>query len=324
MKPEKGTDPKWVDYVRGHAWVGHFVRYLETERDASRHTVSGYLQDLAQFAGLVWGQGAEPDLGAVDAYAARRFLVHFQKAGCSARTTARKLSSMRSFYRFLERESYVEANPFSGLRPPKRGQRLPKVVSVKDVVALLEAPIRRLGKGGKFDGVGEYAGLRDAAVLELLYSTGARVSEAAGLNVRDVDLIGGVVKVKGKGKKERLCALGGPAFKALRACLNQADVLWAGGKGGAEPLFRNLKGGRLTARSIERMLKKYLADAGLGPEVSPHALRHSFATHLLDAGADLRSVQELLGHSSLSTTQIYTHVSVERLKKVYGEAHPRA
>lgn len=167
---------------------------------------------------------------------------------------------------------------------------------------------------------------RDTAILELLYSTGMRVGELAGLTDEQVEYLSGVVKVRGKGKKERLCPFGRPAHRALRAAVESRDRfrLLLGKKGAAPALFLNRHGGRLTTRSVERMVKRYLPDAGLNPNISPHALRHSFATHMLDAGADLRSVQELLGHASLSTTQIYTHVSVERLKEVYEQAHPRA
>ena len=171
----------------------------------------------------------------------------------------------------------------------------------------------------------DYAFSRDTAILEILYSTGMRVSELAGMNESDIDLLASVVKVRGKGKKERLCLLGKPAVKAMQAALEKRSTL-AGmfKRAGLPPVFVGRTGGRLTTRSIERLMKRYLARANLDPRMSPHALRHSFATHLLDAGADLRSVQELLGHASLSTTQIYTHVTVERLKQVYNEAHPRA
>jgi integrase/recombinase XerC len=169
-----------------------------------------------------------------------------------------------------------------------------------------------------------YFALRDRALLETLYSTGARVSEVAAMTQKALDLLAGVVIVRGKGKKERLCPLGNPAARAIRAAMQEADSIWPSAGKQAVPLFRNKRGEPLTPRSIERMMKTMLTEAGLSADFSPHALRHSFATHLLDAGADLRCVQELLGHASLSTTQIYTHVSVERLKKVYQDSHPRA
>ncbi len=311
--------------------VRAFAAYQRGERDASPHTVVNYLMDIGQFVIHVWGYDArtphpwrEPDR-----FTARAFLVEFQKQGAAPTTTARKLASLRAFYRFLQREAYVEHNPFAGLRAPKRARRLPAVLSVADVERLLEAPVLALaaaprGADGGPDPVARYLRLRDAALLEFLYSTGARVSEAATLTERELDMLSGVAIVRGKGKKERMCPLGGPACRALRQALALADEIWGGARKEAKPVFRNVRGEPITPRSIERMMKQYLAAAGLSHAFSPHALRHSFATHLLDAGADLRSVQELLGHASLSTTQIYTHVSVEHLRRVYQEAHPRA
>lgn len=310
--------------------ISHFVRYLTTERNASEHTISGYVLDLRQFIEFMWGESAKPPFKwrDTDRFAARRFLVGFQKAGMEATTTGRKLSCLRSFYRFMEREEYIVHNPFQGLRAPKRGRKLPAILSVKEVTQLLEAPIRALSeilkKPGKKKSAESYAYIRDAAILEVLYSTGARVSEVAGIREDDLDLLSGVVKVRGKGKKERMCPLGGPATEAIHKLQPATQAMWKDSGGRGQPIFRNLHGRALTTRSVERMMKKYLAAAGLNTQLSPHALRHSFATHMLDAGADLRSVQELLGHASLSTTQIYTHITVERLKKVYDEAHPRA
>jgi integrase/recombinase XerC len=307
--------------------VEHFVRYLEHERSASQLTIRNYLVDVGQFSEMMWGADAKPAYGwgECDRFKARGFLVGFQKDGKQPSTTGRKLSSLRSFYRFLEREEYIDQNPFSGLRAPKRGRNLPSVLSVDEVVRLLDAPLKILKKKGKdvTDEV-EYASIRDGAMLEVLYSTGARISEIAGLTENMVDLLSGVVRVRGKGKKERLCPLGDPASRALRALLKLGETIWGEGRANETPVFRNLRGQQISARSIERSLKKYLIEAGLNANVTPHSLRHSFATHMLDAGADLRSVQELLGHASLSTTQIYTHVTVDRLKKVYDDAHPRA
>ncbi|MBN1268287.1 MAG: tyrosine recombinase XerC [Kiritimatiellae bacterium] len=310
-----------------------FVRYLEGERNASVHTVNNYLGDLRQFALFTWGAGARPPFrwAELDRFAARKFLVHLQKEGRSPSTTGRKLSGLRSFFRFLLREERVKTNPFSGLLLPKRHRYLPDVLSVAEVCRLLEAPAKcAASQPGSKDRGGrawqEYVEARDAAILEVLYSTGMRVSELVGLDEAQADYLSGVVKVRGKGKKERLCPLGGPATRALRKSVEKRRLFWTalGSRGRPPALFLSRKGGRLTARSIERMVKKYAAFAGLKPGLSPHVLRHSFATHMLDNGADLRSVQELLGHSSLSTTQIYTHVSVERLKEVYEQTHPRA
>ncbi|MCK5850028.1 MAG: tyrosine recombinase XerC [Kiritimatiellae bacterium] len=310
--------------------VIHFVNYQENERNASPHTVAGYLQDIGQFAGFAWEDDPGPEFkwSSADRFRARGFLVEFQKKGGSPATTGRKLSSLRSFYRFLEREEYVEDNPFGGLRAPKKAMNLPDVLSVAEIARLLDAPEKGFAKrkkveGNKLDKRHEYAALRDKAVFEALYSTGARVSEIIGLSEENIDFLSGIVVVRGKGKKERICPLGAPAAEALRKMMGKGSELWPE-KSRSRPLFMNLKGGRLTSRSVERLMKKHLIEAGLKVGTSPHALRHSFATHMLDAGADLRSVQELLGHSSLSTTQIYTHITVERLKKVYEDAHPRA
>ncbi len=311
--------------------VRAFAMYQQGERNASPHTIANYLMDIHQFVSHAWGIEAKPPYPwrEPDRFMARAFLVEFQKQGAEPATTARKLASLRSFYRFLVRDDLAATNPFAGLRAPKRARKLPDVLSVADVSRLLDAPVAALAGVERNadrppDPISRYLVLRDAALLEFLYSTGARVAEAAGLTERDVDMLSGVAVVRGKGKKERLCPLGGPACRAMRRMLGHADAVWGGARKDAKPVFRNVRGEPITPRSIERLMKKYLADAGLGHTFSPHALRHSFATHLLDAGADLRSVQELLGHASLSTTQIYTHVSVEHLRRVYQETHPRA
>jgi integrase/recombinase XerC len=309
-----------------------FDAYLRGERDASEHTRTNYFLDVRQFIALQWGEAAAPPYAwsAVDRFAARRFLVAQQKRESAASTTRRKLSSLRAFYKFMLREGLVTANPFTGLVLPKLPKRLPTVLTVEEVGRLLDAPFH--GTSDEVDNEADtpkrrawldYARLRDAAILELLYSTGARLSEIATLEERQLDLVAGVITVRGKGRKERMCPLGGPAVKALRAALAARSAVGGGDDRGA-PLFLNKNGGALTPRSIERMMKKHLVTAGLNPDLSPHALRHSFATHLLDAGADLRSVQELLGHANLSTTQIYTHITVERLREVYDKAHPKA
>ena len=321
------------DQVSGDTRVRQFIAYLETERNASGHTVANYLMDIGQFAVLLWGVDRSSPLpwDDVDQYAARRFVVQMQKDHAAPATIGRKVSSLRSFYKFLTREGGVAANPFMGLQTPKRGRFLPQVLSAPDVLRLLDAPGQELAEALKLESAAEkrqwlnYAALRDIAILEVLYSAGLRVSELTGLREADIGVLGGVVKVRGKGKKERLCPLGRPAFAALRAAMDARAALaeTLGMDKGKYPVFMNHRGGSLTPRSVERSLKRFLIRAGLNPNVTPHCLRHSFATHMLDAGADLRGVQELLGHASLSTTQIYTHVSVERLKKVYEESHPR-
>jgi len=259
---------------------------------------------------------------------ARAFLVASFRTGASPATTRRKLASLRAFYRYLERESKVALNPFAGLRGPRMAKRLPTVLNVPEIEGLLAAPLDAMRRHRERHGVVpplmEYAALRDTAVFEVLYSTGGRVSEIAALTWGDINFGNGTTIVKGKGRKQRLCVLGRPACGALRNLRGVAEVLWPGGGGAGRRLFLNLKGGPLTVRSIERQMKVWLHAAGLPPDITPHKLRHSFATHLLDAGADLRSVQEMLGHASLSTTQIYTHVSIERLKEEYDKGHPRA
>jgi len=329
-----GTQPEPLpnrsDVLEDEA-VRRFRTYLHAERNASEHTVSGYLQDIGQFAAYVWPEDSEKPPFRWDhprREQARAFLAAFHRSGWTPTTTRRKLSSVRAFYRYLEREGLVAGNPFAGLRGPRLGRRLPAVLGVKEVEALLAAPLAALAtvraRHGCVAPAAEYAAMRDTAIFELLYSTGCRVSEIAALTWGDIQFERGTTVVEGKGRKQRLCVLGRPCCEALRALQERAAALWTGGGAAAAPLFCNVQGGPLTTRSMERQMKVWLRAAGLPPELTPHKLRHSFATHLLDAGADLRSVQEMLGHASLSTTQIYTHVSIERLKAEYGKAHPRA
>ncbi len=313
-------------------YVEHFVQYLEGEKNASEHTINNYLIDIRQYCEIVWGEDARPPYkwGEADRFSARKFLVFFQKLELAPTTTGRKLSALRSFYKFLLREEYVELNPFSGLNLPKKGSYLPQILSTTEVVKLLDAPAKyaqtQETKNPKVRLWRKYMVARDAAILELLYSTGMRINELVKLPEERIDILSGVARVRGKGKKERLCPLGSPAIRALMKNLELRENIWLleGRRDARSPVFLNKNGGSISARSIERMMKKYVLFCGLNAELTPHSLRHSFATHLLDAGADLRSVQELLGHASLSTTQIYTHVSVERLKEVYQLAHPRA
>ena len=304
-----------------------FERYLEAEKDASGHTLEAYTRDILQFASFAWPDQQAPFAWAsIKRIQARGFLVDIQSSGAMPATTGRKLSSLRSFYRFLLREGRVEANPFAGLPRPKRQRNLPHILSPDEMTRLLEEPARVLAEQQNPSEFDRYRALRDTAVLEVLYSTGVRLSELTELTENRVDVIGGVIRVLGKGKKERLCPLGGPAASALQDALDARTSFLAslGEMGNPSALFLNKLGTGFSNRSVQRMLKATLKSAGLPGDLYPHALRHSFATHLLDAGADLRSVQELLGHSSLSTTQIYTHVSIERMKEVYNRAHPRA
>ena len=310
---------------------GRFVSFLLSERNSSQHTADGYLQDIAQFAHFRWGGDTEPPFPweKVTQEDARSFLMHFSKSGAMATTTRRKLASLRTFYRWLSREGIVSENPFSALRGPRLAKSLPKVLSVEEVKRFLAAPLREIEelrrKGDSPSRMADiFACIRDAALYESLYSTGCRIAEMLMLTWGELDFAKGTVIVTGKGSKQRLCILGSRALEALRRLRSATDAFIPGGGDGECPVFQNGNGNRLPSREAERRMKKWLAAADLPSDITPHKLRHSFATHLLDAGADLRSVQEMLGHSSLATTQIYTHVSIERLKDEYAKAHPRA
>ena len=293
-------------------------------------TASGYLQDISQFAAFKWGLESEPPFPweRVTPEDARAFLMSFARSGAKASTTRRKLASMRTFYRWLSREGVVQGDPFAALHGPRLAKSLPKVLSVDEVNRFLSAPTRELERLKKerkpLTREEVFSCLRDAALFESLYSTGCRLSEMMALSWRDIDFSSGSVVVVGKGAKQRLCILGSHALGALRRLRRAADAFTPGGGGAEAPVFITASAVRLSPREAERRMKKWLAAADLPPDLSPHKLRHSFATHMLDAGADLRSVQEMLGHSSLATTQIYTHVSIERLKDEYLKAHPRA
>lgn len=308
-----------------------FLEYLRNERQASDHTVESYRMDIEQFARLMMKKELDndsADWNQPDVYTARLFVVELQNQKLSKSSIMRKISSMRSFYRFLIRENRAAKNPFSGLSSPKREKKLPKFMSVNEVGRLLDAPskywkVADAAGTAKDAESASFADARDSAILEVIYSGGLRINEAIGLNMDGIDLLSDVMKVRGKGKKERIAALGAPAVRALKKYLQVRNMRTSDSRPNS-PLFVNKDGGRITARSFQRHLKNYLATAELPHDMTPHKLRHSFATHLLDAGADLRSVQELLGHANLSTTQIYTHVTAERLKAVYSKAHPRA
>lgn len=312
--------------------VKRFCAYLGAERNASEHTIAGYVQDIGQFAAFRWPDDTlvKPPFAwsTVVRGEARAFLVAYHQAGWSPATVRRKLASLRTFYRFLEREELVTHNPFREVRGPALGRSLPTVLSGSEINALMAAPMIALRAARERHGAVpppmEYAALRDAAIFEVLYSTGCRIGEIATLKWRDIRFENGTVIVTGKGRKQRLCVLGGQACQALQACHTLAQALWPQAATADCALFLNRRGGALSMRSMERQMKHWIREVGLPQEYTPHTLRHSFATHLLDAGADLRSVQEMLGHSSLSTTQIYTHVSIERLKEEHHKAHPRA
>jgi len=288
-----------------------FLGRLDLERNYSPHTLRAYRTDLLEFAEFLHRE--DVGLASVTHLLLRKFLAELRARRTAKTTVARKLATLRSFFRFLCKERIVPANPVVALRTPRKERRLPHVLSADEVTRLLNAPF----------GTGPRA-LRDCAILEMLYSTGMRVAELVSLDVRDVDFAAKVVRVLGKRRKERVCPVGSCALKALIEYLSVRGIDKIAAPTSVEPLFLNRLGGRLSDRSVGRLLARRLIDADLSPKTTPHTLRHAFATHLLDRGADLRSVQELLGHSSLSTTQIYTHLSAERLRQVYERAHPRA
>jgi integrase/recombinase XerC len=293
-----------------HPSISSFLDHLRTERNASPHTLRCYEDDLTQFGVFLEElNGPESDPTAADARMLRNFSAWLSGKGYAASTIARRLASLRSYYRYQRRQGVVTSDPAGGLRNPKQPQRLPKLLRVDDVIRLLEAIPTH-----------DAAGIRDRAMFETLYGGGLRVSELVGLDLADLDEEGGLVRVRGKGRRERLCPIGPVAFEWVGRWRAQRRPVRL-----AEPaLFLNQRGTRLTVRSVGRILGDLLVANGLDPASSPHTLRHSFATHLLDGGADLRSVQDLLGHRRLTTTQIYTHVTRERLIDAYNEAHPRA
>ncbi len=317
--------------------VEQFAHYLKFERHFSPYTSRCYEADLRQYVEYLTQQIAEDDaptngdeaalaqkidarMAAADAMQIRAFLAYLDGFGYSAATTARKIATLRSFYKWQLKRGTIENNPMVLIRTPKQAKRLPKAITVEQVDKLLSMPDNR-----------DTLGARDRAILETLYSTGVRVSELVDLDRSDLDMEEQTLRVRGKGKKERIVPLGTHALAAIRHYLTllEPDPQFKGLRSRAMidpsvPLFINKNGGRLSSRSVRRKLDKYLKAADLDSTISPHTLRHSFATHLLDNGADLRSVQELLGHQSLSTTQIYTHLSTMRLRESYEEAHPRA
>jgi len=323
--------------------VSDFLAYLIDERHFSQYTSKCYGVDLRQFIAFTNDeQGIEFDaehetaawkrakdsrtdvVGAVapksltalvlacDVEPIRAFLAHLADCDYSTATLARKIATLRSFHKWLERSGAISRNPMTVIRTPRQSRRLPKAITVQDVERLLAAPE-----------ASTLLGCRDRAMLETLYSTGIRVSELVGIDMQDVDEAGQALIVRGKGRKERIVPLGTHALRAMSEWISMRrrhghDLP------GAEPLFINRHGNRISTRSVRRKVSKYLDRTGLDPDISPHTLRHSFATHLLDNGADLRAVQELLGHRSLSTTQVYTHLTTQRMREAYDEAHPRA
>jgi len=283
-------------------YIEKFKDYLVVEKNYSPHTVKNYLADLKEFSKALPGE--------IDYLAVRKFLGFLRGRSLSKRSIARKLSSLRTFFRFLQKDGYIKQNPVIAMSTPKTDKKLPAFLDEKSVLKLIEAPDEK-----------SFLGARDRAILETLYGAGIRVSELVGIDMAHVDAIGTVVKVLGKGRKERIAPVGDKAISAIRKYMEYRNEK---AEKEQKALFLNKFGRRLTNENVRRIVDKHIRKLGKSGHVSPHTLRHSFATHLLNRGADLRSVQELLGHKNLSTTQIYTHVTTERLKSVYDKAHPRA
>jgi site-specific recombinase XerD len=278
--------------------IDQYIEHIKSTKDFSPETVRAYAADLNDFAGFLERNNLNKP-GEIDTLQMRKYLAELKLRSIRRTTMNRRLSCLRSFFTYLCRAGVMEKNPAKAMRTPRGDKRLPGFLTEEETLSLLEAAKEVTP-----------AGLRDRAILETMYSAGLRISELAGLDVRDVDLIGGVC----------YCPLGAPAIRAIEGYM----VAWPGQLGYSVPLFRNPRGRRLSVRGVRRIVEKYAKLAGLAKKISPHTLRHSFATHMLDRGADLRSVQELLGHASIATTQIYTHVTAQRMKEVYDKTHPRA
>jgi integrase/recombinase XerC len=308
MKREKvlssdSDDPK--------GFIHQFIHYLSSEKNASPHTCRCYETDLEEFENFLKSSGmyltstGRIRIEEVDRLAIRKYLSFLHRKNRKS-SIARKVSTLRSFYKYLVREQIIPSNPAKNVATPKAEKPLPTALTVDEAFRLMESP-------------GEKEQLRDRAILELLYSSGLRVSELVGLDENQLDQELGIVKVMGKGRKERIVPVGKKAMEALKSYLEDRGHVEPNG-----PIFLNPRGGRLTARTVGRLVKKYTRHSGVFRKISPHSLRHTFATHLLDAGADIREIQEMLGHASLSTTQRYTHISLGKLMEVYDKAHPRS
>ena len=327
--------------MQNYPIITEFLDYLSYEKHFSAHTIKCYSADLRQYGQYLSARHDNPppasdaapspdyqncnagpatavatDVNTMfltaDVAVVRAFLAHLNDQNYSKATSARKLATLRSFYKFLVRRGHIENNPVTAIRTPKQEKRLPRCLDPQQVETLLNCP-----------DTNTMLGARDRAMLETLYGSGLRVSELVALNLTDVDFLGEVLHIRGKGKKERLSPIGSPALQAIQRYLTFRDSDPRKESFDQQALFINKHGQRLSTRSVRRKLDKYLLQAGLDPRVSPHTLRHSFATHMLNNGADLRVVQELLGHQSLSTTQVYTQLTTGRMKDVYDGAHPR-
>jgi len=306
-------------------WVAKFLSHLAVERGTSIYTVRNYRQALLEFSG--WHQQERqkaPDWGTLDRDDFRAHVRFLGRKNLSRSAIQLRFSALRTFYKFLMRQGVASSSPIKNISLPKVEKRLPKFLTADQMVGLLNAPLKPLQspkKTGAGRPVTARACYRDTAILETIYSCGLRISELCGLNAEDVDWGERLVRVRGKGKKERLVPIGGPALQAIQ---NYWSTLEHAPAGNAPVFLSENSHGALSPRILQHRLKQHLAAAGLDPALTPHKLRHSYATHMLDAGADLRSVQELLGHAHLATTQVYTHLTTERLKRAYDQAHPRA
>lgn len=292
-----------------------FVQFLKGEKNSSPHTVKAYTRDLEEF--LKFLKDKSIPIAGADRLAIRSYLSFLREKNLSRASINRHISSIKTFFRFLMREELISQNPTAAISLLKAEKKLPVFMSVKEITLLIESLHSK-----------DATGLRDRAMLEVLYSGGVRVSELVGLNLEDMDLLGGTARVKGKGKKKRIVLLGKKAIEALERYLGKRQEFFRRRRKNIlqekNALFHDRWGGRLGPRSIQRLINKHVAGASLKLKISPHVFRHTFATHLLNAGADLKSVQDLLGHASLATTQIYTHVTAKRLREVYMRSHPRA
>ncbi len=288
-------------------YIDKYLDYLRLEKNYSPHTITNYAVDLRDFYDyLIEHNKKEIDINKIDYFILRKFLSLLVAKNLSKRSISRKISTLKSFFKFLLKEGNIKSNPAASLIYPKMDKKLPTFLTEEQVVKILNSVDKR-----------NLFSLRDKAILEFLYSTGARVSEVTSLKIDDIDFIGGIAKVKGKGRKERLLPLGEPALRALKEYLDERDD-------SCPHLFINRRKTHLSERGLRNIVNKYITKTSIKLNVSPHTFRHSFATHLLNRGADLRSVQELLGHSSISTTQVYTHLTIDSLKRIYNKAHPRA
>ena len=302
--------------------IDRYVSYLQYERNASPHTIRNYRSDLRQFRDfLTLGQaGAAPDIATIDALRIRGFLAFLFEKEKKKTSIARKLAAVRAFFKFLARERRLAQNPAATVSTPKLSKALPRIMTEEEINGFLD----QVGQAARSAEPGDSALRRDRAILELLYASGLRVSELVGLDLRSVNFGDGMLLVRGKGRKERIVPFGSKARQALVEYLPARERILRERKTSSSALFLNRRGERLTTRSVDRLVKKYVRTYGPKVKVSPHSLRHAFASHLLTEGADLRAIQEMLGHASLSTTQKYTQVSIKQLMDVYDKTHPKA